>query len=255
MAYQATNTNKGLGPSGKPQSDGDDNFERRRRSGGAMAIPPESPTYFDDRRYQEDGHYQEGLERIGRRTTQPYGGSQSFGGNQSFGGGGSYYPDESTSANRNWWHREPLVANEIMTNDVKTVSPSTPVKDIAELMRREDVGIVPVVDERQKLVGLVTDRDLVVRGLAGAGPIESLVAADLSSNHVEAAQVDTPVTELLDRMGRKQVRRIPIVDRDERLLGVVSLGDIARRADEHHELQEAFEKISNRRSFWNRIWR
>jgi len=209
-----------------------------------MAVPPESPTYFDDRRYQEDGHYIEGPERLGRRNTQPYGGQSP-----------NWYPEAPASTAARWWHREPLVANEIMTNDVKTVSPSTPVKDIAELMRREDVGIVPVVDEHQKLVGLVTDRDLVVRGLAGAEAVESLVAADLSSNHVEAAQVDTPVTELLERMGRKQVRRIPIVDRDERLLGVVSLGDIARRADEHNELQEAFEKISNRRSFWNRIWR
>ena len=155
------------------------------------------------------------------------------------------------------WYREPLTVTDLMTRDVKTVPRDASVADIATLMRDEDVGVVPVVDESGCLAGIVTDRDIVIRGLAGpnATPPNEQQALDLASRDVDAVSPRDSITSVLELMGRRQIRRAPVIGENRRLVGMISLGDIASRADYDEELQEALQEISARRSFWSRIWR
>jgi CBS domain-containing protein len=108
---------------------------------------------------------------------------------------------------------------------------------------------VPVVDGAGRLEGILTDRDIVVRGLVEEGTLRRI--EDVMTDDVSAVTEDEPLTSVLDLMGRKQVRRVPVVDRNDRLLGIISMADIANRADYDEDLQDAFERISSRRSFWS----
>jgi len=154
-----------------------------------------------------------------------------------------------------WWRREALTVSDVMTKNVKTVSPEASARAIAEIMRQEDVGVVPVVRPDGRLFGLATDRDIVVRGLAQGKNLDECRAQDLATKDLEVASPDDELSEILDLMGRQQIRRVPVVDENDVLVGIVSLGDIANRADQHDDLQRALERISGRRSFWSRIWR
>ena len=142
-----------------------------------------------------------------------------------------------------------------MTSNVKTVGPDATPRDIAEIMKQEDVGVVPVMRTDGRLLGLVTDRDLVVRGLTGGRPIDTARAEELATTDIEVVSARDPLSAIIELMGRQQIRRVPVVDDEDRLVGIVAMADIASRADYHEDLQQALEKISGRRSFWSRIWR
>jgi CBS domain-containing protein len=105
------------------------------------------------------------------------------------------------------------------------------------------------------LLGLVTDRDLVVRGLAGGHSLDNARAESLATTDIEVVSVRDPLSAVLELMGRQQIRRVPVIDEADRLVGIVAIADITRHADYHEDLQQALEKISGRRSFWSRIWR
>ncbi|HEY2388330.1 MAG TPA: CBS domain-containing protein [Candidatus Binatia bacterium] len=164
------------------------------------------------------------------------------------------YDRGARTGHQSRWQRESLTAREIMTSDVKTVRPTSSLADVALIMKEENCGIVPVIDDERKLRGVVTDRDIVIRGLAEAkNPLEMRVA-DLMTDDVNGVTSDETVTEVIELMGSKQVRRVPVVDRDDRLLGIIALADVANRADYDEDLQEALERISTKRSFWSRLW-
>jgi CBS domain-containing protein len=152
------------------------------------------------------------------------------------------------------WQREPLTATEIMTRDPRTVTPEMPLAEVASLMKSENCGIVPVVDAERRLLGVVTDRDLVMRTLAEGRSADGVVVRDVMTDDVEAVTAHDPVRQVIELMGRSQVRRIPVVDRQDRLLGIISMADVANRADYDEDLQDALERISARRSFWARVW-
>jgi CBS domain-containing protein len=154
-----------------------------------------------------------------------------------------------------WWQRESLTVTDVMTSNVKSVAPDATARDIAEIMKQEDVGVVPVVHPDGRLLGLVTDRDLVIRGLAGGHSLDNARAENLATTDIEVVSTRDPLSAVLDLMGRQQIRRVPVVDDDDRLVGIVAIADITRHADYHEDLQHALEKISGRRSFWSRIWR
>jgi CBS domain-containing protein len=142
-----------------------------------------------------------------------------------------------------------------MTRDLKTVGPEATIREVVEIMRREDVGVVPIVGDGGRLHALVTDRDIVVRGVADGKSIDQLRAKDVATTDIEVVSARDSLSDVIHLMGRQQIRRVPVVDEGDRLVGIVSLADIANRADQDEELQKAFEKISGRRSFWSRIWR
>ncbi|ADO68208.1 CBS domain-containing protein [Stigmatella aurantiaca] len=152
------------------------------------------------------------------------------------------------------WHREPLTAREIMTRGVKTLRRDSSLREVAQLMKDEDCGAVPIVDGTNALIGIVTDRDLVIRAFTGHKSPEQLRAGDVMTDDVECVHPDEDLFSIIAMMGKRQIRRIPVVDRDDHLIGIISLGDIAHRADYDEEVQEALERISSRRSFWKRLF-
>ena len=158
--------------------------------------------------------------------------------------------DRDRGQGRRFWQREPLAARDVMTRNPKTVTRQSSIREAGVVMRDENCGVVPVVDASGRLEGILTDRDIVVRGLVNENS-PALRIEDVMTDDVSAVTEDEPLTSVLDLMGRKQVRRVPVVDRDDRLLGIISMADIANRADYDEDLQDAFERISSRRSFWS----
>ena len=127
---------------------------------------------------------------------------------------------------------------DVMTRDVRTLSPNDSVVAAARCMDELNVGVIPVCDG-EKLVGMVTDRDIVVRGVAQRGELKDLKLADVMSGHVRCAKEGDDVEQVLGEMAEAQIRRLPVVDADQRLVGIVTLGDIAAKNPEGDELEVA----------------
>ncbi|WPB77457.1 CBS domain-containing protein [Archangium violaceum] len=155
---------------------------------------------------------------------------------------------------RGRWKREPLNAREIMTRTVKSAQLESSLREVARIMKDEDCGVVPVVDKQGRLRGLITDRDLVIRTLAEGRPPDGMLARDIMTDDVEVVTPDEDIHGIIALMGRRQVRRVPVVERDDRLVGIIAMADIATRADYDAELQDALDHISARRSFWSRLY-
>lgn len=132
--------------------------------------------------------------------------------------------------------------SEVMTRDVEVARPDEPIQSVAQRMAAGDFGFMPVCDGT-RIQGVITDRDLAVRALAqgldGATPVAQIMSGDL-----EWRYDDEPAKDVLACMAEKQIRRLPIINRDKDLVGVVSLGDLAQEKD--HAAGEALESISRR---------
>lgn len=118
---------------------------------------------------------------------------------------------------------------DVMTPDPVTVSSSASLHEAARLMRDNDIGDVVVVDDGTP-VGILTDRDIVVRGLADTSDIEALTVGEMCSADIVTVSPDQPVAESAELMSRHAVRRLLVVE-DRALVGVVSLGDVAIERD------------------------
>ena len=137
--------------------------------------------------------------------------------------------------------------SEIMTRDTAVVSPQETLQRAAQMMDELDVGALPVCDG-QRLVGMITDRDLAVRG-TGAGKIPQQAHVDeIMTGEVRWVYEDQPLDEVMSQMADSQVRRIPVVSHDEekRLVGIVSLGDLATRtgAAAKGDVEDVTEMVS-----------
>ena len=130
---------------------------------------------------------------------------------------------------------------EIMTPDPATVRPDSPASEAALLMRSEDVGSLPVVED-DKLVGLVTDRDIALQIVAEGKHPDSTRVGDIQSRDVASVAPDQSLDEALDQMARNKVRRIPVVEGD-RLVGVIAQADVAKEAG-YRETGRLVEEIS-----------
>ena len=134
-----------------------------------------------------------------------------------------------------------MKVSEVMTREVQTVQPDQPVQEAANFMLSADAGSIPVT-EGERLIGMITDRDIAVRGIAkGFGP--DTPVRDLMTDDLITARIDDDVQDVASRMSEAQVRRLPVVDQDERLCGIVSLGDLARESDSECA-HEALEGVS-----------
>ncbi len=130
---------------------------------------------------------------------------------------------------------------EIMTRNVELLSPDDTIQEAARRMRDEDIGSLPVA-ENDRLVGYVTDRDIVVRGLADAGGPDQKVR-EVMTERVLYCFDDERVEDVAANMAKNQVRRLPVLTREKRLVGIVALGDIATKAGEE-PAEDALEGIS-----------
>ncbi|HVF36370.1 MAG TPA: CBS domain-containing protein [Sphingomicrobium sp.] len=116
--------------------------------------------------------------------------------------------------------------SEVMTTEVETVSADQTAREAAGFMLRSDAGSIPVC-ENQRVIGMITDRDIAVRGVAeGRGP--DTPVRELMSDGIICAHEDDDVQAVAKRMSEEQVRRLPVVDSDDKLVGIVSLGDLSR---------------------------
>jgi len=130
---------------------------------------------------------------------------------------------------------------DIMTRDVTVVSPTDSARRAAQVMDELNVGVLPVCDGR-RIVGMVTDRDLTIRITAlGKNPEQARVEDAMSTN-VRWCFEDENVEAVIRKMGDTQIRRLPVVDRDHNLVGIVSLGDVATKSDDVAE--QTLEDIS-----------
>jgi len=139
-----------------------------------------------------------------------------------------------------------MKAQDIMAKNPTTVTPDTPVREAARLMKDEDVGVLPVVESSgsKRLVGLVTDRDIAIRVVAeGRDAVQSRVQ-DAMSADLKTCKADDDLDEVMDVMSREQVRRIPIVDNRGALVGIVSQADIVREAKSDKKAERTVERIS-----------
>lgn len=168
--------------------------------------------------------------------------------------------------------RSRLRCRDIMTRELVVATRDTNLVEVARMMKGEDTGVIPVVerdfdtsgngDDRPtrgsynygKEVGLITDRDIVVRAIAEDKDPRSVAAEEIMTANVLTASPNDRVVDVLRKMAEKQVRRVPVVSENGYLRGMISLADIALETDADQELAEALEEISRKSSFWGRIF-
>lgn len=132
---------------------------------------------------------------------------------------------------------------DVMTPNPECVSEKDSIRDVARIMKDQDTGVVPVVDGK-KVIGLITDRDIVVRGLAEGKNLENVRVNELMTKSVRSVREDTSIDEALDLMGNAEIRRVPVVNGNDELVGIVSLGDIASQANRDGKVGKTVENIS-----------
>lgn len=138
-----------------------------------------------------------------------------------------------------------MTCGELMTPAPTCCQPNHTVVDAAEMMQREDVGLLPVIDEQaKKVVGVLTDRDIVLKVVAaGHDPRQTAVRDVMTSNPI-VGQAHDSVDAVMELMAAHQVRRIPIVDKAGAIIGIVAQADIATRVANTRETGEVVQAIS-----------
>jgi CBS domain-containing protein len=174
--------------------------------------------------------------------------------------------------------RSRLRCRDVMTRDLAIATRDTTLPEIALMMKQEDTGVIPVVEydmkrsnggteanpnerkyegrnyTRGKLIGLITDRDIVVRAVADNKDCASVRAEDVMSVDIHTARPNDRIVDVIRKMGDKQVRRIPVTNDNGYLVGMISMADVAIETRQDRELADAIEDISKGTSFWNRIF-
>jgi CBS domain-containing protein len=135
-----------------------------------------------------------------------------------------------------------MKVSEIMSREPVVVAPGTSLSETAKLMRDLDVGMIPVCDG-DTLQGMITDRDIAIRGVASDLDPNSGVEEVMTRNVLYCFE-DDPIEEAAKLMEDAQVRRLVVLTRDKRLIGILSLGDLATRTDESETVAEAVKAIS-----------
>ncbi|MFN3513657.1 MAG: CBS domain-containing protein [Phenylobacterium sp.] len=134
-----------------------------------------------------------------------------------------------------------MKVSEIMSRDVQVARPDESIQSVAKRMKEIDVGSLPVCDG-DKVQGVVTDRDIAIRAVAEGRSFESAVS-DIMTPDVEYVFDDDDAAEAADRMADSQIRRLPVVDRDKRLVGILALGDLTGKIKDR-KTGQTLEEIS-----------
>jgi CBS domain-containing protein len=139
-----------------------------------------------------------------------------------------------------------MKAQDIMTPQPVSVTPDTPIDEAARLMKDQNVGLLPVVEAEgsKQLVGVITDRDIAMRHVAEGHSSSDCAVREAMTEHVSTCTPDTDLDEVMDVMGREQVRRIPIVDERGSLVGIVAQADIVLEGNDEKKAEKTIEQIS-----------
>lgn len=135
---------------------------------------------------------------------------------------------------------------DVMTKNPSSVTPAATAREAAQLMKNEDTGVIPVVEEQgsKRLVGIVTDRDIAIRVVAEGKGGETRVSDIMSAGRIATCGLEDNVDDVMNAMAKEQVRRIPIIDERGALLGIVAQADIVRKADDNRKAERTVEEIS-----------
>lgn len=139
---------------------------------------------------------------------------------------------------------------EIMTHNVTTATREMSLQAVAALMRDGDMGSLPVV-ENGKLVGIVTDRDIVVRAVAEGREARAAIG-DVMTTEIFAVRAEDFVFEAIRLMGDRQVRRVPVINENGELVGIIAMADVALETEDEREIAETLEEISSGAGFWKK---
>jgi CBS domain-containing protein len=135
---------------------------------------------------------------------------------------------------------------DVMTRDPECVTPSATIREAAQIMQRENVGIIPVVEEKgtKRLLGVVTDRDIAIRVVAQGRDGGTRVSEVMSTSKLATCAPDDDVNDAMEAMASEQLRRIPIVDERGSLIGIVAQADIVRKAKDSGRAERTVQQIS-----------
>lgn len=139
---------------------------------------------------------------------------------------------------------------EIMTGSVTTATSEMTLQEVAVLMRDGDMGSLPIV-EGKKLIGIVTDRDIVVRAIADGKDVATSIG-EVMTTEIFSVKPSDFVFEAIRLMGDKQIRRVPVVEESGDLAGIISMADIALEMEDEREIAETLEEISSGKAFWSK---
>lgn len=136
--------------------------------------------------------------------------------------------------------------NEVMTKNPVCCLPDDIAVKVAELMKSENIGSVPVIENEQtkKLVGIVTDRDFALRIVAEGLDAKSTKVEAVMTRKVVTCHVDDDLQKALDAMSEHQLRRIPVVDKEHKIVGIIAQADVATRVDQPEKTAEMVKEIS-----------
>jgi CBS domain-containing protein len=136
--------------------------------------------------------------------------------------------------------------SEVMTQDPVCCLPTDTVSKAAQLMKDEDVGSIPVIEDEQtmKLIGIVTDRDLALHVVADERDPGSTLVEDVMTYEVITCRANDDVQKAVDAMSQHQLRRMPVIDGDHRIVGIISQADVATRVEKSEEIAEMVKEIS-----------
>lgn len=140
-----------------------------------------------------------------------------------------------------------MIIHDLMTRDVELIAPGTTLRDAAQRMRDEDIGALPV-GENDRLVGMVTDRDIVARGVASDRAPSECTVGDVMSKGIYYCFEDEDAHRASDVMAEHKVRRLPVLNRDKRLVGIVALADLARAGGGEGALRQVSESMPDPRA-------
>jgi CBS domain-containing protein len=123
-----------------------------------------------------------------------------------------------------------MKVKEVMHKGADWLNPDTPLNEVAKLMREHDIGCVPI-GENDQLVGMVTDRDIVCKGLASTNfDARRATARDVMTQGIHCCREDDDLSKAMHHMEKLQVRRLPVINKSKRMVGIISMGDVSRSA-------------------------
>jgi len=137
-----------------------------------------------------------------------------------------------------------MKVKDVMHKGVDWVSPDTPVTELAKLMREHDIGSIPI-GEGDRLIGMVTDRDIVCKGLASDNfDARRAMARDVMTDGIHCCREDDDLAKAIHHMEKLQVRRLPVINKSRRMVGILSLGDVSHSAGGDNLLSECVRSVS-----------
>ena len=138
-----------------------------------------------------------------------------------------------------------MKVKDCMCEDVCTIKPESTLRDVAKMMSEKHIGCMPVCDDNNCVCGIITDRDLVLRGIACNKDINNTKVSDIMTCNVCSCSETDDITNAETKMGQKQIRRLPVCDENNKIVGILTIGDLANKKVSQEEFCTTLEDICN----------